>query len=40
MSALAADTMWMTHRRLRAFVRQPAFLVITLVQIEAPFMSF
>jgi ABC-2 type transport system permease protein len=31
-SAIAADTMWMTHRRLQAFVRQPAFVVITLVQ--------
>jgi ABC-2 type transport system permease protein len=32
MSAVAVDTVWMTHRRLQAFVRQPAFLVITLVQ--------
>jgi len=32
MSAVMADTWWMTQRRLRAFVRQPAFLIITLVQ--------
>jgi ABC-2 type transport system permease protein len=32
MSALAADTWWMTQRRLQAFVRQPAFLGITLIQ--------
>jgi len=31
-TAIAVDTLWMTHRRLQAFVRQPAFLVITLVQ--------
>jgi ABC-2 type transport system permease protein len=32
MTAIAADTWWMTHRRLKAFVRQPAYLVITLIQ--------
>lgn len=32
MSAVAMDTMWLTHRRLQAFVRQPAFLIITLIQ--------
>jgi ABC-2 type transport system permease protein len=32
MSALVADTWWMTQRRLQAFVRQPAFLGITLIQ--------
>lgn len=30
--AIAAQTWWMTHRRLKAFVRQPAYLVITLIQ--------
>jgi ABC-2 type transport system permease protein len=32
MSAVIADSWWMTHRKLQAFVRQPAYLVITLVQ--------
>jgi ABC-2 type transport system permease protein len=32
MSVLAAQTWWMTQRRLKVFVRQPAYLVITLVQ--------
>jgi ABC-2 type transport system permease protein len=32
MTAIAADTWWMTHRKLQAFLRQPAFLLITLVQ--------
>jgi ABC-2 type transport system permease protein len=32
MTALMAGTWWMTHRRLQAFVRQPAVLLITLVQ--------
>ncbi|GIH08604.1 ABC transporter [Rhizocola hellebori] len=29
---MIADTWWMTHRQLKALVRQPAVLVITLVQ--------
>ena len=29
---LAAQTWWMTHRRLKVFIRQPAYLIITLVQ--------
>jgi len=32
MTAVAANTWWMTVRRLQAFVQQPAFLVITLIQ--------
>jgi ABC-2 type transport system permease protein len=32
MSAVAANTWWMTVRRLQAFVQQPAFLAITLIQ--------
>jgi ABC-2 type transport system permease protein len=32
MSTIAAHTWWMTHRRLQVFVRQPAYLVITLIQ--------
>jgi ABC-2 type transport system permease protein len=32
MTAIAANTWWMTVRRLQAFVQQPAFLVITLIQ--------
>ncbi len=32
MSAIAAQTWWMTDRRLKAFVRQPAYLLITLIQ--------
>ena len=32
MSALLRDTWWMTQRRLAAFVRQPAYLIITLIQ--------
>ena len=32
MSALAAQSWWMTQRRLAAFVRQPWFLLITLIQ--------
>ena len=29
---MATDTLWMTHRRLQAFVRQPWYLVFTLIQ--------
>ncbi len=29
---MTADTLWMTHRRLQAFVRQPWYLVFTLIQ--------
>jgi ABC-2 type transport system permease protein len=32
MSTLAAHTTWMTQRQLRALLRQPAYLVITLIQ--------
>jgi ABC-2 type transport system permease protein len=32
MSTLATHTTWMTQRQLRAIVRQPAYLVITLIQ--------
>jgi ABC-2 type transport system permease protein len=32
MSTIAVQTWWMTHRRLQAFIRQPAYLVITLIQ--------
>ncbi|MBO3748458.1 ABC transporter permease [Streptosporangiaceae bacterium NEAU-GS5] len=32
MTALMTDTWWMTARRLKAWIRQPALLVITLVQ--------
>jgi ABC-2 type transport system permease protein len=32
MSTLAAQSWWMTQRRLAAFVRQPWFLLITLIQ--------
>jgi ABC-2 type transport system permease protein len=32
MTTVVANTWWMTHRRLQAFVRQPAYLLITLVQ--------
>ena len=32
MSTLATHTTWMTQRQLRAMVRQPAYLVITLIQ--------
>ena len=32
MSALAVDSWWMTHRRLQAFVRQPWYLLFTLIQ--------
>jgi ABC-2 type transport system permease protein len=32
MTTVAANTWWMTVRRLQAFVQQPAFLVITLIQ--------
>jgi ABC-2 type transport system permease protein len=32
MSALAVDTWWMTHRRLKALLRQPLVLIITLIQ--------
>ncbi len=32
MSTFAAQTWWMTVRRLRVFVRQPGYLVITLIQ--------
>jgi len=32
MSTLVTQTWWMTHRRLQAFIRQPAFLIITLIQ--------
>jgi len=32
MSTLAVDTWWMTHRRLKALVRQPIVLVITMIQ--------
>jgi ABC-2 type transport system permease protein len=32
MTAVVANTWWMTVRRLQAFVQQPAFLVITLIQ--------
>ncbi|HEX2355615.1 MAG TPA: ABC transporter permease [Micromonosporaceae bacterium] len=32
MSTSVTDTWWMTQRRLQAFVRQPAFLGITLIQ--------
>lgn len=29
---MTTDTLWMTHRRLQAFVRQPWYLVFTLIQ--------
>lgn len=32
MTTVVGHTWWMTHRRLQAFVRQPAYLLITLVQ--------
>ncbi|MCI0687646.1 MAG: ABC transporter permease [Sporichthyaceae bacterium] len=32
MSTLITQTWWMTHRRLQTFIRQPAFLIITLIQ--------
>lgn len=32
MSSLATQTWWMTHRRLKVFIRQPAYLLITLIQ--------
>lgn len=32
MSTVAVQTWWMTQRRLKVFVRQPAFLIITLIQ--------
>ncbi len=32
MTAIAAHTTWMTGRQLRAFARQPAYLIISLIQ--------
>ena len=32
MSAIASQTWWMTQRRLKAFILQPGYLVITLIQ--------
>jgi ABC-2 type transport system permease protein len=32
MTTIVGHTWWMTHRRLQAFVRQPAYLLITLIQ--------
>src|SRR4249920_306827 len=32
MSTAVVQTWWMTQRRLKAFIRQPAFLIITLIQ--------
>jgi ABC-2 type transport system permease protein len=32
MSTVAMQTWWMTQRRLKVFVRQPAYLIITLIQ--------
>ncbi len=32
MTTLAAQTWWMTQRRLNVFIRQPGFLIITLIQ--------
>ena len=32
MSTALTQTWWMTERRLKAFIRQPAFLIITLIQ--------
>jgi len=32
MSSVAVQTWWMTERRLKAFIRQPGYLIITLIQ--------